>query len=191
MKKLLGLSLLIAHMSHGFAQDGGLTASLSSKVIINETTGYYSLSDGTLWKVIGFSPRWRSLSEWWNNVNLMPDSYQCNPSDWFLGSNIQILPKINKSDVSELNASNKDAICRATHLLTNQASGKVLFAVALRPEECIVELYNESYKEGYNQGYHRGQLSRDFDASRQYEKGYESGYHEGYKDAFKDKKKDR
>ena len=202
MKKWMILSFALASVVNGYSDEfesldfenknGSAShqecqfakAKLTSKVIVNSATGYYTFSDGSLWKVINCFPRWRSLSEWWNDVRVVPDAYQSSPSDWYLGADITMIPRAQGNDRAEQNASNKTELDQATHLLLNEASGKKLFAISMRPEECLREVYNLTHKEAYSQGYLKGQLSRDLDASKQYEKGFDAGYYEGYKEAL-------
>jgi hypothetical protein len=161
-------------------------APISSKVIINQNTGYYTLSDGTIWKVFSLSPRWRNVSEWWNDVKLMPEIYETTPDDWYLGSDVQFLTKLDHIDFDESAVSDKKLLARATHILVNSSTGKHLFAVSLCQETCLNELYKDSYQQGYNCGYDKGSRINDVNAAAQYEKGYEAGYYTGYKEATKE-----
>lgn len=154
---------------------------LSSKVILQNTNGYYVFSDGSCWKVMGFATRWRNLTEWWNSVQLAPQHYECVPSDWYLGSQIEIYPKYGNLEADEANASNEEDIRRCTHLLVNSGTGQVLFAVALDPGVCIAQLYTEAHEDGYKLGYDLGSKQRYNDV---YNNGYSDGYKAGYGEGF-------
>ncbi len=146
---------------------------LSAKVILQNSNGYFALSDGSCWKAISFQKRWRTLSEWWNSVELAPGNYECMPNDWHLGAQIEIYSKYGNLEVREADASNQEELRRCTHLLVNPQTGYVLFAIALGPEDCIIELFNDAYREGYQSGYSEGSVD-----------GYQNGYDIGYSDSY-------
>jgi len=164
---------------------------LSSKVILQNTSGYFVLSDGTCLKAIPFSKRWRSLKEWWRNVQLVPKNYECVPNDWYLGSQIEVYSKYENLEVSEANASNQEDLKQCTHLLFNTRTGQVLFAIAMHPAECVVQIYNDSYKDGYTDGYTEGRMEKHKNATDIYNAGFaddqKAGYTEGYQAALKEK----
>jgi hypothetical protein len=131
---------------------------LSSKIVLENSYGYFVLSDGSQWKTIPFITRWRSLSEWWNNAQLVPQNYQCMPKDWFLGTEIQVYSKYENLTVSEADASNEDALKQCTHLLVNGNTGQILFAIALHPAESLLYVFEDARKEGYEQGFYEGRF---------------------------------
>jgi len=157
---------------------------LSSKVICQNTNGYFVLSDGSCWKAISFSKRWRSLSEWWNSVQLVPANYECVPNDWYLGTQIEAYRKYGNLEVDESNASNQELLKQCTHLLVNSRTGQVLFAIALHPAECIVQLFTEAHEDGYNKGLYEGRLKNYQNSSDSYKSGYSEGYKDGYVKGF-------
>lgn len=157
---------------------------LAAKVILQNTQGYFVLSDGSCWKVIGFCKRWRTLSEWWSNVQLAPENYECVPNDWFLGTQIEAYPKYDNLSVNQANASNQDALKQCTHLLLNNRTGQILFAIALHPTDCIIQLYSDAYEDGYNKGLHQGRLSSYQNATDIYNSGYSDGYKQGYTEGY-------
>lgn len=163
---------------------------LSSKVILQNTNGYFVLSDGSCWKAIAFSKRWRSIKEWWRNVQLVPKNYECIPNDWYLGTHIEVYSKYENLEVDEANASNQEDLKQCTHLLANTRTGQVLFAIALHPADCIVQLYNDSYGDGYSDGFSEGRMESHKNANDIYNSGYadgqKAGYAEGYQAAFKE-----
>ncbi|HSW85898.1 MAG TPA: hypothetical protein VLG49_00200 [Rhabdochlamydiaceae bacterium] len=163
---------------------------LSSKVILQNTNGYFVLSDGSCWKTIAFSKRWRSIKEWWRKVQLVPKNYECVPNDWYLGTNIEVYSKYENLEVDEANASNQDDLKQCTHLLVNTRTGQVLFAIALHPADCIVQLHNDSYGDGYSDGFSEGRMESHKNATDIYNSGYadgqKAGYAEGYQAAFKE-----
>lgn len=161
------------------------TGTLSSKVILQNTSGYFVLSDRSCWKAIGFATRWRTVSEWWNNVQLVPERYECIPNDWYLGTQIEVYSKYNNLEVSEANATNQEALKQCTHLLLNTRTGKVLFAVALEPAECIVQLFNEAYADGHDEGFTQGRLKSYQNATEIYNNGHAEGYKVGYAEGFR------
>ena len=89
---MIAVAAFSVSFSQGFGYGGTKTnepervAPISAKAILQNSNGYFVLADGTLWKAIGFSKRWRTLTEWWNNVQLVPENYECVPNDWFLGT---------------------------------------------------------------------------------------------------------
>ncbi len=159
---------------------------LSSKAILKNANGYFALSDGSLWKAVGFEKRWRTPSEWWNNVQLVPENYECVPNDWFLGAQIQIYSKYDNLEVNEANASNQEALKQCTHLLVNTRSGQVLFATELDPAECVIRLFNDAFQDGYQSGYSKGRLESYKDASEIYNSGHADGFKAGYEEGFQD-----
>jgi hypothetical protein len=145
---------------------------LSTKVILSNNNGYYVLSDNTCWKVIYFSKRWRSLSEWWNDVKLVPETFECAPKDWIEGSYIEVYSKRDFPEIPLQNASNQDDLINCSHVLINSTSKQVLFANALTTADCMVLLFNQAHEDGYNEGYTRGH-------SLGYSLGYSTGYQAG------------
>jgi hypothetical protein len=132
---------------------------LSSKIILPSTNGYFVLSDRSCWKVVGFSKRWRTFSEWWNSVQLIaPECYECLPNDWYVGTQIEVHSKLDRLNVSEADASNQEILRQCTHLLVNSHTGKVLFAISMEPGECMLEVFHEGFKLGHNQGIAEGRL---------------------------------
>lgn len=142
-------------------------STLSTKIIMEDTSGYFVLSDGSLWKTIAFSKRSRSLSEWWNGVELAPKNFECLPSDWYLGSEIEIVSK-RDSHVNEANAGNQEMLTKCTHLLVNTKTEQILFAVKMEFGECLAQVHKEALAQGYSSGYHNG-----------YRTGYNAGYSAG------------
>lgn len=186
MKKLfLAISILTLSLAHASVNAPEKAEVLSAKVILENTTGYYALADGSCWKVIGFSPRWRNLSEWWNNVKLVPQSYECVPNDWFVGTQIEIYSKLGNLNVNLEDASNQDALKQCTHILINSRTGQILFAISLNPADCIVQLSQETRNEGYYKGYTKGRLDNYTNGNDIYHDGYRKGYTEGYKAAIR------
>lgn len=129
---------------------------LSSKVILANSDAYFVLSDGSYWKVITFVKRSRSPFEWWSDVKLIPENYDCVPNDWFVGAEIDVYPKYGNIGVDEENASNQEALRQCTHLLCNSRNGQVLFAIEVHLSEGPVQLFNEGLKEGFDDGYAKG-----------------------------------
>lgn len=84
MKKYLFIFLSLL-CSMAYAMPPETIAQLSARITVADGSGYYVLSDNSCWKVIYFSKRWRSLSEWWNNVRLVPEMFECSPKDWIEG----------------------------------------------------------------------------------------------------------
>jgi hypothetical protein len=187
MKKWLFIVVMVFCSCALNASEAEREEYLSAKVILQNKTGYYVLTDGSCWKVIGFEKRWRTPREWWNNVQLVPRNYECIPNDWFLGAKIQAYPKYEYLNVDEANASNEAELKQCTHLLLNTRTGQVLFAIALHASDCMVQVYTSSRDEGYHQGYTEGKLSSYQNANdifnRGVSEGYKNGYSKGYQDA--------
>lgn len=195
MKKwafLLVVSLSMIFMVHGqpipmTSQEPESTAQLKSKLILENTEGYFVLSDGSCWKVIGFSKRERTLSEWWCNVELAPEDYNTLPKDWVLGSQIEIYSKQKNLSVKESNASNQERLALCTHLFFNKETRQVLFAIALEPEELLINVFKEASKDGYIKGYDQGHMyGKKLSFSKYYTEIYDKGYCEGYKKGYED-----
>ena len=140
MKKWILIVVAVFSCSATFADGPEKTETLLSKVVMQNTNGFFVLSDGSCWKAMGFARRWRSLGEWWNGVQLAPEKYECVPNDWYPGAQIEVYPKYGNLDVSEANASNQEALKQCTHLLLNTKNGQVLFAIALKLEDCVVSI---------------------------------------------------
>lgn len=157
---------------------------LSAKVVLQNAEGYFVLSDGSLWKAIGFVKRWRSLSEWWNDAQLAPKCFECVPNDWYLGAQIAIDSKYGNLGVNEANASNQEILKRCTHVMTNLQTGQVLFAIALHPAEGLVELFNDAHTDGYSKGYTKGRCDSFANASESYNSGHSEGYKAGYREGY-------
>jgi hypothetical protein len=172
--------IAVLSCSFVYAEGPERVEALSSKVILQNTSGYFVLSDGSCWKAIGFAKRWRSLTEWWNGVELVPENYNCVPNDWYLGSQIEVYPKYEYLRVNEADASNQEDLRQCTHLFANTRTGQVLFAISLHPAECIVQLFTESRKEGYDEGFSLGRLSSYQNADDIYNQGHADGYKAGY-----------
>ncbi|MBI2743600.1 MAG: hypothetical protein HYX48_06760 [Chlamydiales bacterium] len=170
------------------AEEAERVESLSSKVIMKDSTGYFVLSDKSCWKAIGFSRRWRSLSEWWNNVQLAPETHECVPNDWYLGTEIEVYPKRDNMQVKEADAANQDAIKQCTHMFVNSRTGQVLFAIALEPSVCIIQLHKEAYQDGHAVGFNEGRMKSTENAreirNAAYTEGHTIGYREGFRAAI-------
>jgi hypothetical protein len=169
MKKWVFLALLLFSSSLMFADKYEKVETLSSKVVLQSGNGYFVFSDQSHWKAIGFSKRWRTLTEWWNDVQLVPENYECLPKDWQEGTAIEVYSKYGNLTVSEANASNVEELKQCTHLLVNTRTGQVLFAIALEPSNCLPMLFHEAKNEGYQAGYSQG-----------YFIGHSNGYSTGY-----------
>lgn len=167
---------------------------LSSKVVIEDSAGYFVLSDRSCFKVVAFVKRWRNLTEWWNNTELVSKNYDCSPSNWYLGSQIEVYSKQNNLEVDEANASNQEDLKQCTHLLVNSATGQVLFAISLEPADCIIRLFEDAHKQGYAEGFLKGSkkslVLREEGYNAGYKEAYHVGYKEGYNTGYKDAKGD-
>jgi hypothetical protein len=156
---------------------------MTSKIICSNGEGYFTLADGSFWKVVPFEKRWRTLSEWWNNVDLIPDNYDAKPSDWHPGAKVEILEKASNFDVDEANAGNKDAIRKCTHLLKNKHNDQVLFAISLLPSTYGVEIYSQAFKDGYAKGEVDAASNTYIQRDAAYRRGHSDGYTKGYQEA--------
>jgi hypothetical protein len=184
MKKHFLVLIMIFSFGMGYASPPTTIANLNSKVILQNTTGYFVLSDHSCWKVMGFAKRMRSFNEWWNDVQLVPKNYECVPNDWYLGTQIEVYSKYDNLEVNEADASNQEALKQTTHLLVNTRTGQVLFAIAMEPAECLAQLYADSYNEGYDKGYYQGYTKSSESANASYEYGYSNGYRSGYAEGY-------
>lgn len=184
MKKWGLIAVVIFSFSTVYGDRPEKQETLVAKVILQNTNGYFVLSDGSLWKAIGFCKRWRTVGEWWNDAQLVPKNYECLPNDWFLGTEVWAYSKYENLQVDEDDASNKEVLKQCTHLLVNNRTGQVLFAIALNPADCVVHLFNEAHDEGYSQGYTQGQLKNSQNAHEMYNKGHADGYKTGYIEGY-------
>jgi len=193
MKKWCFFFLSILAGSSIYASGGPeKTEQLCAKSILQDKNGYFVLSDGSCWKAVGFAPRWRTPSEWWNNVELVPENYKSEPSDWLVGTVIQTYPKHLHSEVNESDASNQESLMQCTDLLVNTRTGEVLFGVAMNPALFLVEVSEKFYKDGYSKGERDENFRQSINSIAAYNRGHaegrtaghKSGYEEGYRDAF-------
>lgn len=170
--------------SFGFSQNFDREEKLASSVLINDKVGYFCLSDGSLWKVITFTKRWRSLGEWWEGVQLAPESYETSPKDWLLGSEISICSKFEAIEVNELDAVNHDELKQCTHLLMNQGTRQVLFAIPLTSMQCMDLIFKEGKLLGYEEGYNEASMNKIVSHKKNTENAYKTGYETGKKIGF-------
>ncbi len=180
MKKTLIAAIAVLVCTAVEAGEPENIQALSAKVILQNTHGYFALADGNCFKAIGFSKRWRTLSEWWNNVQIVPQSYECVPNDWFVGTQIEVYPKNGNLMVNEGDASNQESLRQCTHLLVNTRTGQILFAISMHPAECISQLYKDAFSDGHTEGYDKGRQSSSRSANEIYNEGHAAGYRVGY-----------
>jgi hypothetical protein len=156
-------------------------ANLSGKIIIEDSSNYFLLSDGTCWQVLGFQIRTRGFVEWWHGVQLItPDKCDCKPNDWVLGSEVEAYTIRDSQKIDISNAENIESLKNCTHYLVNAKNGQILFGTSLLPADCMVKIYNEAATPAYNRGYTAGfsagqQISQQF-VSDAYSRGYTAGY---------------
>lgn len=184
MKKWVLIAIAICSVSTTYANTPERTAPLAAKVILQSKEGYFGLSDGSCWKTIGFSKRWRSLSEWWNNVRIVPENYECVPNDWVVGAQVDAYPKYGNLMINEADASNQEALKQCTHLLVNSRTGQVLFAIPVHPADCLVQVFKEGREEGYSSGLTQGRLDSYNNAHDIYDSGHAAGYKVGYAEGY-------
>lgn len=182
MKNWFLLAALV--LSSVGSADPERVSTLSTKIVLEDTSGYFVLADKSLWKAIAFSKRSRSLSEWWNAIELAPKNFECLPDDWSLTAEIEVVPK-KESQVNVANASNQDLLEKCTHLLFNKKTEQVLFAMALDPSECLTQLFKEASAEGYAKGLKKGEAKSNKMYNDGYTDGYRSGYQVGYQSGFR------
>jgi hypothetical protein len=182
MKKFAYLCLAMISTVFAGSEDLDESLTLVSKVDVDSCGAYFCLSNGSLWRVYEFMPRWRSIKEWWNDVSLVPQECQAKAKDWFLGSEIAVVSKKEGLSINIDDAENHMLLSNCTHLLYNAPAGKYLFAVHLEPQDCLISLYKDAYQLGHKKGYTEGRLSVSNDAAKEFQKGYEAGYYKGFKD---------
>ena len=185
-KWIFAISMIVVS---AYAQDARVEK-LNAKISLNGQEGYFVLSDQSCWKVISFEKRWRTISEWWNNAELITDEYLSGPDEWFQGADIQVHSKVDFLHVNEANASNQNVLKQCTHMLVNASNGKILFAISLQPADCLAHLYQDAHKMGYNKGYNDGYYEKRENATeirnQGYKEGYNKGYEHGYADGFRE-----
>jgi len=192
MKKLFLLAMTFLWCSPLHPLDPEKVETLSAKFCSENKGGYYVLADDSCWKVIGFSKRWRGLREWWNNVQLAPETYDCIPDNWIVGATIEIYQKSSFPSIPLENASNKENVLQCSHVFLNKTTNQVLFAIALKPAECLTQLYKLGHNDGYEEGHSKGRHERNHQEyqrgyqegvekiDQEYKRGYRLGYQEGY-----------
>lgn len=180
MKYLLFFFFFPFLLSIGHAGHPEKIGILSSKVILQNGNGYFVLCDGSCWKAICFNKRWRTLSEWWNGVDLVPDQYENYPKDWYLGTPIEIFSKHDSHEAKESNASNENELKQCTHLMVNTRTGYTLFVISMHPADCIIQLFNDAHEDGYNKGIEEAKKHLNVQSSNSYRAGYTEGYKAGY-----------
>lgn len=147
--------ILVLALFNVDAGDPEKIETLTAKAPLN-TQGFYVLSDGSCWKVFPFVKRTRSLTEWWNNEQLIPNNYEVVPDDWLIGTKIEIYPKQENLNVNEADAYNQNDLGQCTHLFVNAGNQQILFGVLLSTEDCVVQAFKEGYEAGYKKGRSRG-----------------------------------
>lgn len=136
---------------------------IDSKVMLENRNGYFVLSDGSMWKVFKLDKRSRSVCEWWRGEELIPQNYDCNPSDWRIGEKIEVYAKTDDLKLLISNASNALELKLCSHLFIHSTTKQALFAIALDPATCLIAIFNEAFNQGYEKGrshalprYHQG-----------------------------------
>ena len=156
---------------------------LSGKAVLPSGNGFFVLSDQSCWKVVGFCKRWRTVSEWWNDEQLIPKCYETTPDDWNLDAPIEVYSKYPNLTANEEDASNQKSLQKCSHLFVNQLTGTVLFAQPLSTAACVSQVFNSAFESGYNKGhkagYQKGRSSSNDDA---YKTGFKDGYDKGFKE---------
>ncbi len=178
MKKWLGV-IIATLFSCGVFADAPMYAPVLKAKFIGNSKSYYVLSDGSHWQVVGFEPRMRGLSEWWNDVQLAPDIYRCVPSDWAEGVPVAAYMKYGNLTVDENNAANQELLKQCSNLLVNQGNGQILFAIPLDPISCFLQACQEAENKGYKKGYAAKYIQNQQENNARYDEGYRIGYDAG------------
>jgi hypothetical protein len=132
-------------------------AGLVTNLVIDDSKGYFVLSDGTYWKIDTFVTRWRSLLEWIGGDEVyVPDAYQCTVKDWVMGEEFEYFPKVGNLRINEADASNEAELKKHSYILVNHRTGKVLFGTPIHAAQFVTDVYNEGYNVGYRKGYSSG-----------------------------------
>lgn len=143
---------------------------ISQKVIIQDGVGFYCFSDDSIWKVTRLEPRSRTLSEWWNNEQIVPENLVCTVNDFYIGLKVKIIPKNEFSLFYDNFAKNKAILANCSHIIVNTNTNKCLFATFLTHQAAFEDIRKEAAAYGYSLGYKEGNSS-----------GYDEGYYEGYR----------
>ncbi len=144
---------------------------------------YYVLSDNTCWEVINLTKRSRSFREWWNNVRLVPESFESLPEKWELGTVIDLYPRNTFPNIPFENASNKEELSSCSYVLIHSVTKQILFAKPLAIGECLFRVRKDARDDGYDVGYSRG---HNVGYTQGYNQGHGDGYHKGYSEGFSD-----
>lgn len=131
-------------------------ATLSAKIMFDPSIGFYSLSDGSIWKVMSVTPRWRTISEWWYNVHIVPEHFECSIDDFCVGAKIKIMPRCEFEAFNDEFIGNKEALAQCSHIFINTETNKCIFGMGFKSENALLEVCHEAYKFGYTYGYDDG-----------------------------------
>jgi hypothetical protein len=165
MKKLL--FLLLCGCSFLAADDG---LYIHQNMDIGNGESILFLSDNTIWHLYPVRERWRTLSEWWNGVQIdKPEkSFLDNFDKWENGCTICIHPY----DGRPLEKYNNENLKKCNYILELYRTDRLAFAQSVDAKSFsafLPTLFKQKYKEGYNKGYNEG-----------YNSGYSIGYGYGH-----------
>jgi hypothetical protein len=167
MKKLL----LFLFCQMAFADP---TLAITANFSPTKEKAYYVLSDGSIWEVYPFITRYRSCVEWICGTELyVPENYSTIPSDWPVGTELEMVPKNEHLRVNQEDASNAAELYACSHLIADPKTEKILFARYLPLDEFIAQIYDDGHKKGYKAGHSDGYFSG-------YAAGNTQGYYTGY-----------
>lgn len=180
MKKLLFCAMVL-FCDLSYAVNPENQGILAGKVVIQNPSGYFFLSDGSFWQVYGFVIRSRGFIEWWRGVHLIsPEKCDCLPNDWELGSEIETYSKSESFNIDISDADNLAALKKCTHFLVNIKNGQTLFGTPLLPADCMIKIYNDAYHQGYSNGVSWVKFLNDNAYSQGFNAGYQAGRQERY-----------
>jgi len=140
---------------------------LQGAVIVNESTGYFQLSDHSQFIVKELLPKSQ------NGTEIPSNRLHSTLQNWDNGTAIEVLPK-NTLELDSI--SNTRDFQNATHILRNKTNDNVLLGTFTQASEFLQQLYRDSYKTGCNA----------IKALRQEEKLdiFDRGYNEGCEDTL-------
>lgn len=142
MLKNLFLFLMLSTFS--FAQ----AETLEGVVTLHGDPSYFVLSNGQCYVALPFNKRWRTPSEWWNDVQIAEEYFDTDPADWQPGSRIDIY-SIKEFAIPFQNASNSTYLKQCTSVFINNSTGKVLLAYPISIVDCLLAVYQRGLDDGY------------------------------------------
>jgi len=156
-------------------------AQIMSRFHVSDSRAYFLVDKGTIWKVTRFEKRWRGPLEWFRGDDLgVPEQYLYSVSDWGSLGEMEIYPKF-VSPAPEASASNETEIHKATHILVNRQTGRVLYGYETSASQAMLDIYTEGKAAGYNEGREEGyKAGVNAEKSKSYQEAVDNAFRRGF-----------